>query len=163
MKPEGILDTCVCIDLCNGALLDALSLLPYQLIIPDVIARDEFRPTDLDGLLAGGARVEIASAQEVEKVANLGPLYPPLSTYDLFALAMAITRPAVLLSSEKCLRTAALREQVKTIGTLGLLDTLETSVPPRRLAYALDCILRAGSFQPAAECQTRIRRWRQPP
>jgi predicted nucleic acid-binding protein len=160
MKPEAILDTCVCIDLCNGGLLDALGLLPYHLVIPDVIATDELKPADLAGLLAGGAEVEIASETEVAKVATLAPPYPSLSTYDQFALAMAISRRAALLTSEMPLRKAAAKEGVTVIGTLGLLDKLETLLPASRLASALERILGANSFQPATECQARFRRWR---
>lgn len=162
-KPEGIVDTCICIDLCNGALLDALCLLPYELILSDVLVRHEVRLTDAGRLLGAGVRMEIASGQEVGMVVRLRQIYPQPSTYDLFALAMAISRHAVLLSNDKHLRKAALREGVNAIGILGLLDTLETTVPRPRLAEALESILNGGSHLPATECESRIRRWRQPP
>jgi hypothetical protein len=163
LKPAAIVDTCVCIDLCNGSLLDALTHLPYYLVIPDVIARDELKSADLHALMANGAQVETASAQAVSRVDDLGLVYPGLSPYDRFALAMAITRPATLLSSEKCLHTAAIREGVKTVRLLALLDMLETCLPPRRLADALDRIRGRGAFLPAAECDSSIQRWRRSP
>lgn len=162
-RPVGIVDACICIDLCNSSLLDTLLLLPYQLIVPDVVAQQELKPTDLDRLLAIGACIGTASAQEVAMVDCLRQVHPRPSTYDLFVLAMAITRHAVLLSNDKHLRDAARREGLIPLGILGLLDMFETSVPGPRLAVALECILKGGARLPATECESRIRRWQQPP
>ena len=160
VKPAAITDAAVCFDLSDGGLFDALLWLNLQLIIPDAIAKIELKSIRGDDLLAAGFRIEVASGAEVAGAEALGSVYPGLSLYDRLALAMAIVRRFVLLTGDGCLRNAAVKEGVTVIGTLGLLDRLESHLPASRLVCALERIMARHAFLPVAECEKRLHRWR---
>ncbi|MCX6575383.1 MAG: hypothetical protein NTV82_03200 [Candidatus Aminicenantes bacterium] len=106
MKPAGIADTCFCIDLWHWQLLGILCDLEVRLIIPDVVA-DELRDPGIEPFIGLGAEIQSAEPQEVLLVKTLRALYRKPSIADLFSLAMAKTRGAVLLTNDKHLKTAA--------------------------------------------------------
>jgi predicted nucleic acid-binding protein len=159
MKPAGIADTCFCIDLWHGQLLGILCDLEVQIIIPDVVAA-ELRNPGIEPFIGSGAEIQSAEPQEVLLVKTLRALYRKPSIADLFSLAMAKTRGAVLLTNDKHLKTAATKENVTVRGILWLLDSLEDRLSGDRLARALEDILVHGAHLPGEECRARLARWR---
>ncbi|MBR0575060.1 hypothetical protein KCG48_01775 [Proteiniclasticum sp. BAD-10] len=100
--------------------------LPYVFIMNHDAIEDEFlSPKGLKDDLkrCGLIGVEI-TIEEFELADQFGQQYPKLSNYDRIALAIARERKIVLLSGDKALRNAALKEGVSILGTLGVLDQL---------------------------------------
>lgn len=159
MKPAGIADTCFCIDLWHGQLLGILCGLEVRLIIPDVVA-DELRDPGIEPFIGSGAEIQSAEPEEVLLVETLRAHYRKPSIADLFSLAIAKTRGAVLLTNDKHLRTAATKENVTVRGILWLLDSLAGRLSGDRLARALESILAHGAHLPGEECRARLAKWR---
>lgn len=159
MKPAGIADTCFCIDLWHGQLLGILCELEVQIIIPDVVAA-ELRDPGIEPFIGSGAEIQSADSEEVRLVETLSQRYKKPSIADLFSLAMAKTRGAVLLTNDKHLRTAATKENVTVRGILWLLDSLEGRLSGDRLARALESILAHGAHLPGEVCRARPAKWR---
>jgi len=159
MKRSGIADTCFCIDLWHGSLLDVLCDLDLRIIIPDVVAAELWDP-GIEPFIGSGAEIQSANSEEVLLVETLSQSYKKPSIADLFALAMAKTRGVVLLTNDKHLRTAATKENVAVRGILWLLDSLEGRLEGDRLARALEGILAHGAHLPGEECRARWAKWR---
>ena len=109
---------------------------------------------DLAVVLEGGA--------QVLEVASLLDRYRSVSTNDLFALVLARTLGATLLTGDRHLAQVASLERVPVHGILWVLDEMVRSavVTPLRAAQALEQMLTQGSRLPRAECQQRLQRWR---
>ena len=86
-----------------------------ELLVPEGL-KDELRAAGLVG-------VDITTG-EFLLAESWGPVYPRLSVPDRIALAIARERHITLLTGDKALRTAAGREGVAVMGTLGILDQL---------------------------------------
>jgi predicted nucleic acid-binding protein len=85
-----------------------------------------------------------------------------VSTNALFALVLARTLKATLLTGDRHLARVAALEGVPVHGTLWVLDEmvrLEVIAPPQA-AQALERMLARGSRLPRAECQRRLQQWR---
>ena len=159
MKPEGIADTCFCIDLWYGPLLETLCDLELRIIIPDVVAQ-ELRDPGAGPFIGAGAEIQSAEPEEVRFVETLTQLYRKTSMADRFSLAMAKCRNAILLTNDRHLRAAAMEENVRVRGILWLLDSLEGQLDAARLASALESILAHGARLPVEECRARLAKWR---
>lgn len=99
---------------------------------------------------------------QVLKVLELASKYRGPSRADLFALALAIALPGVLLTSDKRLREAAENEGVPVHGTLWLLDELVACglVTHMKARDALRRMLEKGRRLPLDECGRRLKRWK---
>jgi predicted nucleic acid-binding protein len=159
MKPEGIADTCFCIDLWQGQLLGLLSDFNVRMVIPDIVT-GELRTPKIRPFIEAGAETRSAEPEEVQLVEELSQRYRKTSVADLFALAMAMRRNVLLLTNDKHLRMAATQENVKVKGILWLLDSLEDQVSGDYLASALERILAGGARLPPDQCKARLARWR---
>jgi predicted nucleic acid-binding protein len=159
--PAWVVDTGVLIDLHAGGLLKAVFQLPLFLLAPDVLVAELQQPDGNLLLDYGLARIELSGA-EVQEVYRLVALYQGPSVNDLFALALAKTLGASLLTGDRHLRAAAEQEGVPVHGTLCLLDEMVrlAVVPPRLAAQALERMLEHGSRLPLNECQERLERWK---
>jgi predicted nucleic acid-binding protein len=158
MDRAGVVDTCVCVDLWHGRLLAHLHFPNLNWLLPDVVASELKKPA-ASLFAAAGMAVTPAVPEEVDEVIRLRTLHRKTSLPDLFALAMAKRRGAVLLSGDRDLRVAAEREGVSVHGTLWVLDGMELGLSPALLRAALEAMVKAGARLPADEVEQRLARW----
>jgi len=157
-----VTDANIWIDLHTGELINEGFRLPLWLVAPDVIIAELKRPEG-QALVSLGLQKEELSGKEVLQVAGLAARYPAPSRVDLFALVLAKVRGGVLLTGDAHLRKVAEKEKVPVHGTLWILDELvqKRIVTPRKAAQALEKMRAKGSRLPRAECEQRLKRWRQ--
>jgi predicted nucleic acid-binding protein len=124
--------------------------------VPDVACASEAR---LERLVKRfGLGVQPMTENEVLAVSELRARYPALSVADAAILAMAKARGMVLLTSDRRLRNAAVREGVETHGSLWVLDLLwkDGLIGFRRYTRALRMMREAGRRLPRAEIEKRL-------
>ena len=100
--------------------------LPYTYIMnSDAIDDELLNPANLkQSLLSLGLKKVELDSTEYLLAAGYALKYKQLSIYDRIALAIAKNRKITLLTGDGRLRTAAKKEFVNVIGTLGVLDRL---------------------------------------
>jgi predicted nucleic acid-binding protein len=159
--PLCIVDANILIDLHAGGLLREFFRLPFRLAAPDVIIAELYEP-DGEALVEYGLESIELVGEQVLEVAELLRRYRSVSTSDLFALVLARTQKAALLTGDRHLTGVAGREDVATHGTLWVLDEMvRLGVVARgKAAQALERMLERGSRLPQAECQHRLQQWR---
>jgi predicted nucleic acid-binding protein len=159
--PLCIVDANILIDLHVGGLLRELFRLPFRLAVPDVIVAELHEPDGEVLVRYGLESMELAGDQVLE-VASLLTRYRAVSTNDLFALVLARTQKAALLTGDRHLTEAADQEGVTAHGTLWVLDEMVrlAVVAPVQVAQALERMLERGSRLPRAECHKRLQQWR---
>lgn len=161
--PRFVLDSNVVIDLHVGGILhEALRHLAAEVVIPDVIVEEELQEPSGKLLQQYGVRIVELSGEEVLEVSQLAARYKGPSRRDLFALVVARSRNAILLTGDEHLREAARKEGVSVHGTLWIMDGLvrREHMAPKRAAQALEKMLAAGRRLPRHECEQRMRRWK---
>ncbi len=158
--PVWVVDANIVIDLHRGDVIEHVFRLGVRLVVPDVII-DELLEPDGAALESLGLKNFGLSSQQVQEVVDLIPRYPGASTNDIFALVLARTLGAPLLTGDKHLRRAAEEQGVTVHGTLWLLDEMvrEGVIPKRRAAEALTQMLAYGRRLPKNECARRLREW----
>ena len=119
-----VADTSVLIDLERGALLEAGFLLPFQLVVPDLLYERELKEHGGDDLRRRGLMVEELDASGVLRALGYRRKQPALSLPDSFALALAADRGWTLLTGDRALRELANEENVDCHGVLWLLDRM---------------------------------------
>lgn len=156
-----VLDTNVPIDFHRGGLLEVLFRLPYDFLAPDVIIAELEVPAGR-ALITLGLRSVSLSGEEVLEVLALADRHRRPSVNDLFALILARTRGATLLTGDRALRALAEAEGLEVHGSLWLLDALVRLkiATPWEASAGLNLMLAHGSRLPERECRLRIRRWR---
>jgi len=161
--PLYIVDTNILIDLHIGGLLRELFRLPLRLAAPDVIVTELLEP-DGDTLVEHGLESMELAGEQVLEVTSLLARYRSVSTNDLFALVLARTHKATLLTGDRHLSETADQEGVMVHGTLWLLDEMVRLqvIAPIKAAQALERMLGRGSRLPRTECQKRLREWSAP-
>jgi predicted nucleic acid-binding protein len=160
-------DTSCLIDLRKADLLTTALLLPFRFIValPLITAElHSFDENDWSNLHKRGLHVVDLDAKQVERAFTLKSLFPGLSAYDCFSLALAeSTENAVLLTGDQQLRTCAVALGVEVHGVLWVADEIEKAalLPIVELADAL-ARLEADPlvFLPAPEVRSRIERLR---
>jgi predicted nucleic acid-binding protein len=158
-------DSSCLIDLRKGGLLTIALQLPFRFIVALPLVETElndFSEDEWRDLYARGlAVVDLAPAQ-VERAFVLKALYPGLSAYDCFSLALAeFTKNAMLLTGDRQLRTRAVTLGVDVHGVLWICDQIEQAalIAHIELADALAALLADPLvFLPDAEVQQRIDR-----
>lgn len=160
-KQRLVVDTSVCIDIFNGAILYEVVKLPYYYLLPDVIIAELDEPPGVIFTNAGFVSSGTAG-NEIYLVSELGARYNGLSLNDVFALATAKREGLTLLTGDNKLRSAANREKVDVHGTLWVLDRLveDSIISPPAAADALEKIMATNTWLPARECRERLARWR---
>jgi len=155
-----VLDTSLLIDFHAGGSLAELFRLPYGFVAPDVIIEELHEPAAHTIVALGLQRREL-QGEQVTEVALLRSRYRKPSVNDLFALVLARHLRPTLLTSDRHLREAAVREQVDIHGTLWALDEMirHEIVPAALASDALQRMLQSGSRLPIDEAQRRIKRW----
>lgn len=122
-----VIDASAFIDLAKGFLIEEMFSLPYEFTIPDVMFESELLDIgnyDKRKLADGFLRVGNLDPKGVEIVMKLQSIYKYLSIYDCFALALAETIDAILLTGDKRLKQAASDRKVKNHGVLWIVDLL---------------------------------------
>lgn len=112
-----VTDTNIWIDLDAGGIIHEAFQLLLPFIAPDVVIA-ELQAPDGRALVSLGLQQEELAGDEVRLVIQLASRYPAPSRVDLFALALAKARGAVLLTGDRHLRKAAEQEKVPVHGTL---------------------------------------------
>lgn len=136
-----VTDTNVWIDLEAAGLIELAFQLPLEFQAPDVIVAELTKPEGKD-LVSRGLRERKLTGPEVLNVAALAARHRRPSRVDLFALALARSGGAILLTGDRHLREAAEQEGVEVHGTLWLIDRmverslLEPGEAARRLRQA---------------------------
>jgi len=117
-------DTSCLIDLHKGGLLTTALLLPFRFIValPLITAElHSFDDNDWSNLHKRGLHVVDLDAKRVERAFTLKSLFPGLSAYDCFSLALAeSTKNAVLLTGDQQLRARAVALVSKSTVFCGL-------------------------------------------
>jgi predicted nucleic acid-binding protein len=158
--PAYVVDTSVIVDLYAGGLLDELFRLPFRLLTADAIVTELQVPDGQELAGQGLAIGELSSAQVLE-VYQLAGRYRRVSTNDLFALVLARSLHATLLTSDGHLIKAAQEQGVTVHGTLWILDQLVRAglITPPAAAEGLQRMLATGSRLPHTECRRRLEKW----
>jgi predicted nucleic acid-binding protein len=156
-----VLDTTICIDIFNGQLLEKVTKLPYELLLPDVIVEELIDPPGNDLIQMGYEALQI-NEEAIKKITLLREQYLKPSTNDLFALLLAKLNSCALVTGDDALRRAAKEEGVPVYGLLWILDNLIGSniIEPHEAADALEKILAEGSWLPRKECEARLKKWK---
>jgi hypothetical protein len=124
-----ISDANILIDMEAGALMETLFRLPMQFGIPDLLYFEEIEPGS-PGLINLGLQIMEVSGEFVAYVQQLSDQHNRLlpanngskpSHNDYLALALAKQENCTLLTGDANLRLVADMEQVKVMGTIGLL------------------------------------------
>ena len=112
----------------------------------EAIEKELLYPEDLKSQLInyGLLGVEITT-EELFYADDLSAKYRRLSVYDRIALAIAKKRRITLLTGDNALRKAAASENVKVIGSIGLLDRLLNKKCIDEEEYR-DCLMRLKEF-----------------
>lgn len=118
-----VTDTNIWIDLYAGGIIHEAFQLPLRFIAPNVVIA-ELRVPDGQALVSLGLQQEELAGDGVHLVIQLASRYPAPSRVDLFTLALAKARGAVLLTGDRHLRKAAEQEKLSVHGTLWILDEL---------------------------------------
>ena len=136
-------DTNVWIDFAEIQKLSIPFLLPYIYIMNDETIEDELiNPPGISyELLRLGLQKTELTEEEFYLAETLTAKYTKLSVYDCVALAIAKVRGLVLLTGDGPLRKAATMEDVKIIGTIGILDQLHNRKYIKTEEYA-ECLQR---------------------
>lgn len=155
-----VTDANVWIDLYTGGLIAHTFRLPFKLAAPDVVIA-ELKEPDGRALVSLGLHQEELAGDEVRLVIQLASQYPAPSRVDLFALALAKARDGILLTGDRHLRRAAVREKVPVHGTI--LDELirRYAITPPEAAQALEKMRAKGRRLPHAECERRLKEWKE--
>lgn len=116
-------------------------LLPYTYIMhTDAVDDELLSPAGMRQELLDNGLVPVEiTMEEFELAESYGSRFPRLSIYDRIALAIAKLRAIVLMTGDMPLRKAASAENVKVMGTLGVLDKLYQSDFIDKVEYG-DCL-----------------------
>jgi predicted nucleic acid-binding protein len=155
-----VVDTSLIIDLYVSKIITHLFKLPYNFIAPDVIIAELHEPGGPLLIKLGLKQGELEGDQIIE-ILRLRTEYNRPSVNDLFALVLARTLKAILLTNDRSLRKAAEQQGVVTHGTLWVLDEMVRLeiISPSQAADALRTMFEKGSRLPLDECNKRLQKW----
>ncbi len=150
-----VVDTSVLIDVHTGKIIKEFFKLPYRFYVPDVLLA-ELQSIDAQVLLICGLQQASFEGIQILQVMKLTQVYRGPSVNDLFALVLAQSLKAQLLTNDANLRKAADEERVVTHGALWVLDELVRlqCISTLQAIDALESILRGGSYLPKMNVQS---------
>ena len=128
--PLCVVDANILIDLHIGGLLREFFHVPFRLVAPDVIIAELHDP-DGEMLTEHGLQSETLSGAQVQEVASLVACHRRVSANDLFALVLARTLKAMLLTGDRRLRQIADQQGVLNDGGLRGVDSGQNLDIPR--------------------------------
>ncbi|KJF17624.1 PIN domain-containing protein [Acidithrix ferrooxidans] len=114
-------DANVLIDLVDGGIASALSHLPYQIVVPEILFEEELRARH-GNLLDLGISTEPSAEDSILEVERQIRRYPRISRNDAFALVLAQEKQCVLLTGDQNLRKAAENCEIEVHGTVHLIE-----------------------------------------
>ena len=157
-----VLDTSICVDLWVAGVLETALALPHDFLLPDVIA-EECKEPPAEYLMSLDIESVSLEAEHIDSVSVLKEKYSQPSLSDLFALAYAKEHLHILLTGDGPLRTAAEQEGIEVHGVIWIIDAMvqQNILSPADAASSLERMIEGGSWLPPAECQERIKRWRE--
>lgn len=158
-----ISDTNIWIDFRNAGLLEQMFQLPFTLCCTDFVMH-ELADFPHQELLDRGLSVESFDESGVIRLFELKVEHNNSSLADVscYLLAQETGRP--LLTGDGKLRRQAQRDGLEVHGALWLLDLMVDHLVIDKL-HAVDALthmLEHGARLPAAECESRLSRWREP-
>jgi predicted nucleic acid-binding protein len=150
-------DANVIIDIEIGDLTKYFFLLPYEIVVPDVLFEEELRKRH-EYLLDFGLKTKILESEYVAMVFTFAQKYRNPSRNDLFALALALQEKATLLTGDKPLREAAKKEQVHTHGTIWVVTEMirNNIITIGQAEEAFILMQKAGSRLPKGQIQEEL-------
>ena len=116
-------DANILIDIEIGGLTIPMFSLNYQFITPDVLYFEELEEQH-SHLIEMGLIIKEMNSELVLKVENLTKKYKGPSRNDIFSLVLASDKKCTLLSGDKALKNAAIKESVDCKGTVWILKEL---------------------------------------
>jgi predicted nucleic acid-binding protein len=123
LNPLLISDANILIDLEVGGLIIELFSLPFEFYVPDMLFVDELEEQH-SYLLDHGLQLGELSPDSMAVLEQLVQRYKQPSRYDCMALVLAKQQQCPLLTGDKNLRKAAIKEQVDVKGTLWVVGEL---------------------------------------
>lgn len=125
--PLLISDAAVVRDLERGGLIVALSSLPDEIVVPNLLTEHEIAPPTMLLMQAAGVRTIALDPGELEEAIKLHRQCGSLSLTECCAIVVAKIRQAVMLASYGLLREEALRQGNSVCCALWCLDQIERS------------------------------------
>lgn len=151
-----VFDTCVVVDLHDAGLLHVAAHNLRPAYVGELASAE---PRELapyrEGLRRYGVRVGGLPGSALARIASIRLEHPGLSAFDVEAALVAERRAAMLLTSERQLRSLAGALRVEVHGSLWVLRTLadRAMIDPPRALEALSALRRANVRLPDAECE----------
>ena len=118
-------DTSVIIDLERAQLIEEIFSLPFRFVVPGALFEREMRDYGGEKLVALGLEVWNLTGTRVQEAQRLRGLERRISVHDSYALALAKTEGAMVLTGDGALRVLAEAEGVRCHGVLWVFDQLE--------------------------------------
>lgn len=118
-------DTSVIIDLERARLIEEIFSLPFRFVVPGALFEREMRDFGGEKLVALGLEVWNLTGTQVQEAQRLRRLERRISVHDSYALALAKTEGAIVLTGDGALRVMAEAEGVRCHGVLWVFDQLE--------------------------------------
>ena len=156
-------DTSVWIDFSTIKRMQLPFKLPYTYIMSkDAVEEELLSPPGLGLELKGYGLIPVEiTIEEFYLAQEYANSYKRLSKHDCTALAIAKERKITLLTGDKALRSAAIKEDVDLIGTLGILDQLYSNgiINDKELKECLEALKKnnGGAVRlPESEIDSRL-------
>jgi predicted nucleic acid-binding protein len=155
-----ISDTNVLIDIEDGNLTPHIFLLPYEIVVPDVLFELELKEQH-SHLLQAGLKVKSLTAEFVERTETLSIKYPRTSTIDRLALALAMQEKCPILTGDRDLRVAAKGEDIEVHGTLWIVEELLNAklIELMHARNSFDTMKTKGSRLPWGDVEKLLSKW----
>lgn len=153
------IDSSILLDFFLVNALQHLLKFPLRIVTVDIMAEDLESP-NIDQIRKAGVVVLETPLSVIEKMAETGDLYG-IAIYDAALLLSAKAQKAILLTGDRALRAAAVKEKVTCRGTLWLLEemVLADIITPDYAALLLERMFLMGRRLPADESSRRIIAW----
>ena len=160
-------DTNVWVDFATIQKLEIPFKLPYTYIMnEDAIESELIYPEEIrENLVRLGLQAVELSEEEFYLAEEYNAKYAKPSLYDCVALAIAKVRGITLMSGDGPLRSAAEKENVSVIGTIGILDRLYEGnyIEKKEYVECLESLLKNNGGKvrlPEKELQKRVEKTR---
>jgi predicted nucleic acid-binding protein len=156
-------DANIFMDLEVAGLLEYLFGLEETIAVPDVLFEDELKHWQ-PHLPRLGLCLMTLGSRAVMRTVSLARTYRRPSRLDLAALALAEQEGCPLVTGDRALRDAALREKVPVYGTLWLVERMVDigQIGVERAADAYDKMQVSGRRLPWDEVERQLARLRRP-
>ncbi|MFU8785485.1 PIN domain-containing protein [Aliidiomarina sp.] len=150
-EPQQLLvsDANILIDMQEGGLLHVFFKLPYEFIIPDILFEEELADDHPD-IPDQGLRLVELSGELMLSAMQMIDVYRKPSRNDIFAMCLAMDKRCPLLTGDKDLRDAAMREGIEVQGTIRMVSAMidHELITKEEARQAYDLMRNAGRRLP---------------